>query len=79
MPADCSERSYLTNLVTKVANLGAGLMATTDHHTDGLVRRSDLPAATAIPLAIWARRGLDIAVLENAASSLRSAIDDAGA
>lgn len=52
------------------AGLGVALMATLGQTPHGLEPRPDLPAAAPLPLAIWARAGLDPAVPAAAAQAL---------
>lgn len=54
------------------AGLGVGLMATVGQHPEGLVQRSDLPAAAPMPLSVRARRGLNLSLVDSAAQSLRA-------
>lgn len=54
------------------AGLGVGLMATAGDGSDGLARRTDLPAPAPIELSVWGRRGLRPAVVEATADSLRA-------
>jgi DNA-binding transcriptional LysR family regulator len=53
------------------AGLGVGLMASAGQAPDGLVKRSDLPVPAPIPLSVWARRGLNMSVINAATQSIR--------
>jgi len=72
LPAEVGcEAAHLAGMQAAVrAGLGVGLMATLGQGLEGLVARADLPVPEPVALAVWPRRGLPPALVEEAAGAL---------
>ncbi|GAA3165144.1 hypothetical protein GCM10020001_107680 [Nonomuraea salmonea] len=53
------------------AGAGVALLATLGQTPDGLVPRDDLPRPKPLPLALWTRKDVALAVSERVADTLR--------
>jgi hypothetical protein len=73
------DAAYLAGVLAAArAGLGVALLATVGQTPEGLVRRDDLPAAAAIALSVYSRRGLAPGLAEGAARSIRHVLAAAG-
>ena len=72
LPAEVGcEAAHLAGMQAAVrAGLGVGLMATLGQGLEGLTARTDLPVPAPVALAVWPRRGLPPALVEEAAGAL---------
>jgi DNA-binding transcriptional LysR family regulator len=70
------DAAYLAGVLAAArAGLGVALLATVGRTPEGLVRRTDLPDVPAIPLSVSSRRGLQPALVEGAAASVRRVLE----
>jgi DNA-binding transcriptional LysR family regulator len=57
------------------AGVGVALLATLGQTPEGLVAREDLPKSAPLPLAVWARDGLNPVIAKRAAAALRALLE----
>ena len=70
------DAAYLAGMLAAIrSGLGVGLLATVGKAPEGLVERTDLPAAEPMPLSIRSRRGFDGVVATKTARALTAVLN----